>query len=28
VILPQASHFAMLQDPAGYTAAVRALIDN
>ena len=28
VILPDASHFAMLQDPAGYTAAVRALIDN
>ena len=28
VILPQTSHFAMMQDPAGYTAAVRALIDN
>ena len=28
VILPQASHFAMLQAPAEYTAAVRALIDN
>ena len=28
VILPQASHFAMLQDPAGYDAAIRALIDN
>jgi pimeloyl-ACP methyl ester carboxylesterase len=27
VILPNASHFAMLQDPEGYTAAVRALID-
>ncbi len=27
VILPDVSHFAMLQDPAGYTAAVRALID-
>jgi pimeloyl-ACP methyl ester carboxylesterase len=27
VILPEASHFAMLQDPAGYTAAVRAFID-
>ena len=27
VILPSASHFAMLQDPEGYTAAVRALID-
>ena len=27
VILPGASHFAMLQDPAGYTAAVRAAID-
>ncbi|WP_337268797.1 alpha/beta fold hydrolase [Oryzifoliimicrobium ureilyticus] len=24
VILPDASHFAMLQDPAGYTAAIRA----
>lgn len=28
VILPDASHFAMLQAPAEYTAAVRALIDN
>ncbi len=28
VILPNASHFAMLQAPADYTAAVRALIDN
>ena len=28
VLLPQASHFAMLQDPAGYDAAIRALIDN
>ena len=28
VILPEASHFAMLQAPADYTAAVRALIDN
>lgn len=27
VILPQVSHFAMLQDPAGYDAAIRALID-
>ena len=27
VILPNASHFAMLQDPEGYTAAVRAFID-
>ena len=27
VILPSASHFAMLQDPEGYTAAVRVLID-
>lgn len=27
VILPDASHFAMLQAPADYTAAVRALID-
>ena len=27
VILPSASHFVMLQDPGGYTAAVRALID-
>jgi pimeloyl-ACP methyl ester carboxylesterase len=27
VILPGVSHFAMLQDPGGYTAAVRALID-
>lgn len=27
VILPDVSHFAMLQDPAGYTAAVRAFID-
>jgi pimeloyl-ACP methyl ester carboxylesterase len=27
VILPQASHFAMLQAPAEYTAAVRAFID-
>lgn len=26
VILPAVSHFAMLQDPAGYTAAVRAFI--
>ncbi|MEO8244707.1 MAG: alpha/beta fold hydrolase [bacterium] len=28
VILPDASHFAMLQAPEEYTAAVRALIDN
>lgn len=28
VILPKASHFAMLQAPEEYTAAVRALIDN
>ena len=28
VILPETSHFAMMQDAAGYTAAVRALIDN
>ena len=28
VILPDASHFAMLQAPADYIAAVRALIDN
>lgn len=27
VILPSASHFAMLQDPEGYTATVRILID-
>ncbi|MCR8725288.1 alpha/beta fold hydrolase [Frigidibacter sp. ROC022] len=27
VILPGVSHFAMLQDPEGYTAAVRAAID-
>jgi pimeloyl-ACP methyl ester carboxylesterase len=27
VILPQVSHFAMLQAPAEYTAAVRAFID-
>lgn len=27
VILPGVSHFAMLQDPAGYTAAIRAAID-
>ena len=27
VILPQVSHFAMLQDPASYDAAIRALID-
>ena len=27
VILPQASHFAMLQAPEDYTAAVRAFID-
>jgi pimeloyl-ACP methyl ester carboxylesterase len=27
VILPQASHFAMLQAPAEYTAAIRAFID-
>jgi pimeloyl-ACP methyl ester carboxylesterase len=27
VILKDASHFAMLQDPAGYNAAVRAFID-
>lgn len=27
VILPEASHFAMLQDPAGYNAAIRAAID-
>lgn len=28
VILPETSHFAMMQAPAEYTAAVRALIDN
>lgn len=28
MILPQASHFAMLQAPEEYTAAVRVLIDN
>ena len=28
VILPDVSHFAMLQAPGDYTAAVRALIDN
>jgi len=27
IILPQVSHFAMLQDPAGYTGAVRGFID-
>ena len=27
IILPEASHFAMLQDPAGYTAAIRAFVD-
>jgi pimeloyl-ACP methyl ester carboxylesterase len=27
VILPEVSHFAMLQDPAGYNAAIRAAID-
>ncbi len=27
VILKDASHFAMLQDPAGYTQAVRDFID-
>lgn len=27
VILPGVSHFAMLQDPAGYNAAIRAAID-
>jgi pimeloyl-ACP methyl ester carboxylesterase len=27
VILPDASHFAMLQDPAGYTKAVRDFLD-
>jgi len=27
IILPEASHFAMLQDPAGYTKAVRDFID-
>lgn len=27
VILPAVSHFAMLQDPEGYTAALRAFID-
>ena len=27
VILPSASHFAMPQDPEGYTAAVRTSID-
>lgn len=26
VILPNASHFAMLQDPAGYTTAIRAFL--
>ena len=28
VILPDASHFAMLQDPAGYNKAVRDFIDS
>jgi pimeloyl-ACP methyl ester carboxylesterase len=27
VILPDVSHFAMLQDPAGYTQAIRDFID-
>jgi pimeloyl-ACP methyl ester carboxylesterase len=27
IILPQVSHFAMLQDPAGYTKAIRDFID-
>jgi pimeloyl-ACP methyl ester carboxylesterase len=27
VIMPQVSHFAMLQDPVGYNAALRAAID-
>ena len=27
VILPQVSHFAMLQDPDGYTRAVLGFID-
>jgi pimeloyl-ACP methyl ester carboxylesterase len=27
VILPDASHFAMLQAPGEYTAAIRAFID-
>jgi len=27
VILPEVSHFAMLQDPAGYNAAIRTAID-
>lgn len=27
IVLPEASHFAMLQAPAEYTAAVRAFID-
>jgi pimeloyl-ACP methyl ester carboxylesterase len=27
VILPKVSHFAMLQDPAGYTKAIRDFID-
>jgi pimeloyl-ACP methyl ester carboxylesterase len=27
VILPEVSHFAMLQDPAGYTQAIRDFID-
>jgi hypothetical protein len=27
VILKQVSHFAMLQDPQGYTAAIRAFLD-
>lgn len=25
--IPGAEHFAMLQDPAGYNAAIRAFID-
>ena len=27
IILPNTSHFAMLQDAAGYSAAIRALVD-
>jgi pimeloyl-ACP methyl ester carboxylesterase len=27
IVLPQVSHFAMLQDPAGYTNAIRELLD-
>lgn len=26
-VLPYVSHFAIMQDPAGYTAAIRAFVD-